>query len=144
MDKCWVVVADRCHARLFRCEAGQQLQEFRDLLNPDGRLKEQELVSDSPGHGLKRARGGRFAMSESVSHHDLVEQDFAHRIAELLIQSRQKGEVDRLHLVAAPHFLGLLRAGLDAPTRDRVASEVASNAIQLTPEALRELLPEHL
>ena len=144
MESCWVIVADSSRARVFRREPGLQIHEFEDLLNPDSRLKEQDLVSDAPGRGMNRPRSSRFAMSEPISQRDQSERTFAKRIAEFLVTARRRGEVQRLHLVAAPRFLGLLRAGLDKDTRAIVGSETPKNVVRMDPETLRALLPEYL
>lgn len=137
MKQSWIVVADGARARLFRAEAGQQIREFEDMLNPDARLQEQELVFDSPMRGPRGA-------GDAETHHAQVEKVFAERIADRLIAARRKGEVERLHLVAAPRFLGLLRAGLDEATQAIVASESRKNLVRMEAQALRKLLPEHL
>jgi protein required for attachment to host cells len=144
MENCWIIVADSTRARLFRHEPGQHIHEFEDLLNPDARLKEQDLVSDSAGRGLNRSRASRFAMSEPVSHRELAEKEFAHRIAQFLVKARKRGDVQKLHMVAAPRFLGLLRAGLDDDTRAIIASETRKSVVRLDTDALRALLPEYL
>ncbi|RFF26852.1 MULTISPECIES: host attachment protein [unclassified Wenzhouxiangella] len=144
MSDCWVVVADSSRVRLFRKGSGQALEEFDVMLNPDSRLREQDLVTDGPGRGLNRSRAGRFAMSESESQREHSEKAMAAELAGRLRQARLDGSLDRLHVLAAPHFLGELRNHLDDETRELIRSETDKNVSRLDPAAIRDQLPEYL
>jgi len=144
MSDCWVVVADSSRVRLFRKGAGQALEEFDVMLNPDSRLREQDLVSDGPGRGLNRARAGRFSMTEPESKRGHSEKAMAVELAGRLRQARLEGSLDRLHVLAAPHFLGELRNHLDEETRELIRSETAKNVSKLDAAAIRNQLPEYL
>lgn len=144
MNTCWIVVADSTRARLFRLAPAQEIEELEVLVNPDARLREQDLVSDSPGRGLNRARSSRFSMAEAESHREHAEKSFARQLASHLRDARLDGNLTRLHLVAAPAFLGELRLHLDEATRALIRSETAKNVSRLDAKELRLLLPEYL
>lgn len=144
MNDCWVIVADSARVRLFRKAEGQCLEEFDVMLNPDSRLREQDLVSDGPGRGLNRARSGRFSMAETESHREQAEKVMASELAKRLRGSRLDGSLGRLHILAAPHFLGQLRNSLDDETRSLIRSEVAKNVSRLGATAIRAQLPKYL
>lgn len=144
MSNCWVVVADSSRVRLFHKAEGQSLEEFDVMLNPDARLREQDLVSDDQGHGLNRSRSSRFAMSEAESHREHAEKTMALELARRLRQARLDGSLSRLHVLAAPRFLGQLRNSLDAETSELVQSETAKNVSRLDARAIRAQLPEYL
>ncbi len=113
----WVVAADASRARVFVAEKRTgPLVEMQDLVHPESRLKEQELVSDSPGRG-RMPRGGR---GHSMGHeHDAVENEvdrFAREIAAVLARGRESKQFRRLHVLAGPRLLGLLRRHVDAQT----------------------------
>ncbi|MDZ7789900.1 MAG: host attachment protein [Xanthomonadales bacterium] len=144
MSDCWVVVADSSRVRLFQKGEGQSLEEFDVMLNPDARLREQDLVSDEPGRGLNRARSGRFSMADAENHREHAEKTMAMELARRLRQARLDGSVSRLHVLAAPRFLGQLRNCLDDETHDLMRSETAKNVSRLDAAAIREQLPEYL
>jgi len=144
MGDCWVVVADSSRVRLFRKSEGQSLEEFDGLLNPDARLREQDLVSDVQGRGLNRSRSGRFAMSEAESHRDHAEKTMALALARRLRQARLDGSMSSLHVMAAPRFLGKLRNCIDSETQALIRSETSRNISKLDAAAIRAQLPEFL
>jgi len=144
MDECWVVVADGARVRLFRKSGGQALEEFESLLNPEMRLREQDLVSDDSGHGVNRSRAGRFALEETESQREHAEKAMAAELAQRLRAARLEGRLKRLHVLAAPRFLGHLRQALDEATRDLIQSETAKDVSRLDAEEIRARLPEYL
>ncbi len=67
-------------------------------------------------------------------------QRFAAELAERLEAGRVAGTFQRLILVAPPHFLGLLRESLDAPTRAMVHTSLDKDYSQETvPELANQL-----
>lgn len=143
----WVVTADASRARFFEAQAARgPLQELQDLVHPGSRLHEHDLVSDSPGAGRSRAQGG--GVGHSVGHEEDASGEererFAREVAGALRKAREKGRFQRLHLLAAPRFLGALRAHLDAATRELVASEHDVDVTTETADQLRARLPERL
>ena len=73
-----------------------------------------------------------------------VQLRFAQRIADRLEHARNAHAFDRLVLVAAPAFLGLLRLSFGAPLRSLVSLEVDKDYTALRPDQLRAHLPERL
>ncbi len=139
-----VVVADRSRAQIYRGEnRNAVLIEVNSLSHPDSRLKDQDLVSDSPGLSVGAARPQGSA-TQAYSPHEREAERFAHEIAQHLSALRTANRLHRLYLVAEPHFLGLLRAALDAPTQKLIAGDVPHRLTDLDPAALREALPKHL
>ncbi|WP_376695917.1 host attachment protein [Wenzhouxiangella sp. EGI_FJ10305] len=144
MKDCWVVVADSTRVRLFCKGESQSIDEFDVMINPDARLREQDLVSDGPGRGLNRSRAGRFSMTEPHSQRENAEKVMAAELAGRLRQARLDGSLNRLHVLAAPHFMGVLRSHLDEETRELIRSETAKNVSRLDAAAIRAQLPEYL
>jgi protein required for attachment to host cells len=139
-----VLVADRTRAMIYRgASHNTVLIEVESLSHPESRLKDQELVSDSPGLsvGVARPQG---SATQAYSPHEREAELFARQIAERIGALRTSNQLHRLYLVAEPHFLGLLRAALDAPTQKLIAGDVPHRLTDLDPAALREALPQHL
>jgi protein required for attachment to host cells len=69
---------------------------------------------------------------------------FAKQVAERLESARRQAEVQRLILVAAPEFLGLLRQNLTSDLRRFIEEEFSLDLVQMTPQEIRAHLPETL
>lgn len=145
----WVLVADHARARFFTAATpSAPLQESTDLVNPDARLREHELDSDSPGHlfGGRRGAGagGHAAAVRGETKKDHAAAAFAKRVGEHLAHARAAGAFGRLYVIAEPDFLGLLRQHLDDPTRHLVVLELHKDLTHSTADAIRQALPKAL
>lgn len=137
MENIWVVVADSVRARLFRAEhITGPLQEVRDLVNPESRLAERDLLTDGPGRAL--TTGGNH---EQRSEKDHQARRFAGEVIDEVERLRARGELERMHVIAAPEFLGRLRERYSPPLKKCVVEEVASHVTDRRPAEIRELLP---
>jgi protein required for attachment to host cells len=61
-----------------------------------------------------------------------------------LYEGRTHGEYDRLVLIAAPAFLGMLRENLDKHVLDQVTLSMDKDFSQLRADELRARLPKRL
>ena len=128
-----IVVADQSEARLYDYDrSNRSLQLFEHLTDPEARLHSRDLKSDRPGSKADRGplRAGRRG---AAAHHGVgADRDpreheahvFAHRIVAALQNAEQHSASERIVLMAAPRFLGLLRECLPEALRHRVAAEV--------------------
>jgi protein required for attachment to host cells len=117
-----IVIADKARARLFSVEderdtpfeaARRRFRELRDLVNPEGRLTDQELFSDrragrrsrsavvGAGYGIDDGKDGERNESTRRFARELV-----NATADLVRSRKPK----KLLLVASPRFLGLVRS----------------------------------
>jgi protein required for attachment to host cells len=143
--KIWVVAADAAHARIFETtRVNGDLHEFAVYSNPDARRSTSDLVSDRAGHLTNTSLGAGHSVEPHEWTRSHVARTFAKRVGQRLISARKAGAVDRIYLIAAPAFLGLLRRSLDTPTRRIVAGEVSKNVTPLEPGLARQLLPTRL
>ena len=145
MTAIWILAADRARARIFTVESSRgPLLETEDLVHPEARLRAQGLTSDAPGRTYDGGRQG----GHSVGHEDDPErveaQRFAKEVCDALASARKAGRFEKLYVVAAPTFLGLLRECLDSATRRLVAKELDKNLAAHAPEEIRAHLPERL
>jgi protein required for attachment to host cells len=141
----WVVAADAARARIFR--AGRRdgnLTEIEDLLNPDARDGGRALRADRLGHAANAARGGGHSLQRNADEPCNVASEFGRRLARHLVAARRRGEFERVYLVAEPHLLGVVRDGLDAPTRRCLAAAVAQDVTRRGATTLRQRLPVRL
>lgn len=144
MENIWVVVADSVHARLFRAEhVTGPLCEIRDIVNPESRLDERELLTDGPGRTTSSGGSGpqhRYTYSER-SEKDHQADLFAADVIDEIEKLRTAGELERFHVLADPAFLGRLRGHYPAPLSKCVGEEITNHATRRRPEEIRELLP---
>ncbi|HZM36603.1 MAG TPA: host attachment protein [Burkholderiales bacterium] len=125
MKTTWIVAADSSRARMLQVTGREQrLEEIEDLLNPEGRLHDRELASDSLGRWSGPDRPGGNSMLDPVSPSEHVVQRFAKRVGDYLEKARGEHRFDELVLIAPPKFLGALRSELGKETARLVAEEI--------------------
>lgn len=127
MPGAWVLVAHESGARLFEARGpGKGLELIREVLHPEGRVRDRDIDTDRPGRSFPRGgtADNRSAMSREEGAHDRVVSDFARELAHLMREGRIGGRFQRLVLVAPPRLLGLLRSSLDTNTAQCVVGSL--------------------
>jgi len=123
-SKTLVVAADDSVARFFGfLRAENRLAEFLTMSNPQARLKEQMLISDSPGRAFDSVGAGRHQLEQRGSREHNAER-FAATVADKIDALCANENVYRLAVVAAPRFLGRLRPQLSAHSRSLLVAEI--------------------
>ena len=139
--KAYILIADSGRARLLRVDGASRkrlLVEVAALDCPSARKLPQDLLSDRTGRVF--ARGGRgtpgptsavSAGADNDSDPRIVQAErFAARISRRLDLERRRRSFDALTIIAAPRFLGRLRAQLSSPTRAVVQRELARDLLR--------------
>lgn len=145
MSTIWILAANSGNATLFTADSPTApLTELATFDNPAARAKQKDLTSDRPGRSFDSHGEGRHAMEVAVEPKKQEQIRFAKLIAVRLEQGRVDNAFGRLVLVAAPMFLGLLRANFGAPLSALVSLEMDKDYTALRPEELRARLPERL
>ena len=144
MSATWIVVADASRARFFAVDrpAGP-LSEIETLSNPHARLHEGDLVSDRGGRD-RNGGGSLHGLKSGSSTKDELASRFAGEVCEHLEQGRRRGAFDKLYVVGAPTFLGLIRKHQSAKLRGLVGDEISKDLTTQAPERIRAQLPEYL
>jgi protein required for attachment to host cells len=144
MSATWIVVADACRARFFAVdEPVAPLVEMETLSNPEARLHEGDLVSDRGGRDRNRA-GSSHGLDTKAKAKDETANRFAAEVCAHLERGRQKGAFERLYIVGAPAFLGVMRRHQSAELRRQVTDEIAKDLTREAPDRIRERLPDNL
>ena len=140
MKKTWIVVADNAHARIFtRSGVRGALREKQDMVHPASQLHDRDIASGRQGRNIDRSQGGARQALEPASHpKDQAAEVFAREVTQLLESGRNGGEFDALVLIAAPHFLGLLRQGLADATRRLVVNEIPKDLVRHSVKEIAE------
>lgn len=145
MSKIWILAGDSSRARVFFTDRRNgPLNEQFDLVNPEGRLHEQDLTTDLPGTTANSATGMRHNYGSGESRKPRSAALFAKEVAEHLEKGRTADEWEKLYIVAEPTFLGMLRKSLDRDTAQRVAGEVDKNLTRGSADEIRRVLPDFL
>lgn len=140
-----VLVADSSRARILLAEnGGAALTEQQDLVHPESRLREQDLVSDGSGSGRDSGGQGMHSMGHENSAHLKQAEDFAREICAAIDRLRNTGELHRIYLIAPPRFLGTLRATMSKPDAALVCSEIDKNLVTHDIADIRAHLPRRL
>jgi protein required for attachment to host cells len=126
MTTTWIIAADSSRARILQVtDRARELDEIEDLLNPEGRVHDRELISDAhprfSGHGGGDAPGSDRQETSATEH---ATELFAKRVGDYLDKARTAHRYDRLHLIAPPKFLGQLRKELGKEVQKMVAEEL--------------------
>ena len=145
MAKIWVMVADSSRATLYSTDSTVgALQEIESFDHPAARQHVQELTSDLPGRAFDSAGQGRHAMEQRTDPKQQEAITFAKELSKQLDTAAVQQAFDRLVLVAAPAFLGLLRKQLSDVTQKLIGTEIAKDLTRLDAGALRAHLPDRI
>lgn len=145
MSTTWILTANGGKARIFSAEsATSPLAEIATITHPESRLRAKELASDRPGRAFDTAGVGRHAMSSQVDAKEQEQIRFAREIADRLERGRVERGFERLVVVAAPGFLGHLRASMAEPLQALVSTELDKDYTELSAGELRAHLPERI
>jgi protein required for attachment to host cells len=136
----WIVVANASRARIFEAAAADtQMHEIENLVHPESRQHEGDLISDHAGHVYNGTTGGH-----SINRLETAKQQeaegFARYLCETLEHARTTGRFHKLYLIAAPHFLGLLRHHLSRPLQEMVGQEYAKDLTRATEAQIRTMI----
>ena len=137
----WILVADESRARLFKAQAKDgQLEEIADIAHPEGRMHEGEMTRDRLPRTQESVGGARHAIEPHTSVEDKVSLEFARELAERLEHGRVDHAYDELVLVAAPRFLGVLRATIGHEVSKLVVKSIDKGITRSTPEQIRSVV----
>jgi protein required for attachment to host cells len=147
-----IVVAGRAEALFFDVDAAGTLTAAGHMTDDKARLRDRSLVSDRPGRVFDHAppaTGRRGA----VAHHGADGENSAHkhqatvfarRIGTVLDQDRRRNRFQRVALVAAPGFLGLLRESLKGPLAKMLTAHVPVDLMHRPAPRLKAQLAQML
>ena len=130
MGTIWVLVANQAEAEIYsmeRLRGGLALIET--LSHAAGRARVQDIISDSPGRVQDRIGPGRHSIEPDVGIKAEETRRFAHQIANNLQMGLQHERFERLILVAAPAFLGVIRKELSARLAEAVIEEIPKDMV---------------
>lgn len=139
-----VVVADESKAVFHtRDSLSGPLQKMRTLENEAARLKTNELLADKGGRSFDSHGHGRHTMaSDKTDPKKHLAEKFARDISEHIAADVHSGTCRGYALVAAPHFLGTLRAELHSRTSIEPYATVDKNVVGRDEAVIEKLLAD--
>lgn len=139
-----VVVADEAKAVAYtRGSLSGPLQEIRTFENEAARLKTGDILADKGGRSFDSHGQGRHTMaSERTEPKRHLAEKFARDIAEYIAADVRSGKCRGYALVAAPHFLGTLRAELATHTSAEPYATVDKNVVSKAAPVIEKLLAD--
>jgi protein required for attachment to host cells len=148
----WVVLADEGRARILELrEPGRDLEDVEELNWPAAHAKNADFEYDAEGRRSPPSdTGARFPGNQRAPGNDTESagetkldheaERFARTVAERLAQAHRQHRYERLHIAAAPKFLGRLRRVLDREVSDSVVDELDKDLLQLDRRTLTQRL----
>lgn len=145
MNATWILSANASRARFFsQGNLTEPLEEINDMVNEGSRLRMVESTESDkrgPMAGTKSMHntGGALPnkLYEPPTTPDVREAElFARDIASYLLENQRDGRFDKLSVVAAPQFLGMLRKVLDPQVQSTINLEIDKDYTQFNPGQL--------
>ena len=109
MKKEWIVVASNEEVRIFKRVGASDIELLRDIGNPLGTAREQDLITDKPGRATDNRMRARHSYSTEQSHRERVLIEFFRDIIDILDKSFMSHDFDNLTIIAEPRLLGIIR-----------------------------------
>ena len=137
----WVLVADSSRAKLFSAaNSKSSVNEMEDIVHPEGRMHEGDLISDKPGNDGGSYGQGPHIYGDKTTAKEQEQLRFAKSLAQRLDTARNDGEFQRLVLIAPAAFLGVLRAQLGKEVMNLVTNEVHKNLLNMPTDKISQYL----
>ena len=136
----WIVVCDGARA-IFLENAGDEM--FPNLRTIEARKEPHESVHEAHGEGPGRVYqsvGSARSAVERETPRQHAEVDFLTRLAQDLERAAQSGKVKKLHIVASPKSLGILRQEYGPALKGVLGEEIAKDFVTMPVHEIERLL----
>ena len=136
----WILVANASLAKLYaNLGPNKGLKLVKELVHPESRQKNADLVSDRIGTG-----NGNGSYEPPTAPKLQAAKTFAQEIAREFLSGRNRNAFSRAILVAPPAFMGMLNATLDGPTAQLVSDRLEKDYTKSPEPQLREHLASRI
>ncbi len=116
----WIVVTDASKAVIYAQHKPRgELEELTNLVHPQARTKESDLVTDAPSIPTK------------TSARETEDKRFARDIVAKVRNAVDTNEIKGFYLSAPPHFLGLVREAMDDHMRQHLRGDIGKKLTNL-------------
>jgi len=143
MSHTWVLVADSSCAKIFKSDGRDVFYEIADLVHLESKLHEQNITSDLPGrHVVKDGSRHGFQKQTGIKEHEA--EVFAREISEHLEAGRNNEQFNKLIVIAAPAFLGILRKILTPNMSKLITLEINKDLVKFNTLEIKKHLDDSL
>lgn len=132
----WIIVASREEVRIFAREGISPLRLIRDIGNPEGTLRTQDLESDKPGRAIDNRMRARYPYSTQESARVRSLRNFYRDIIDLVQRGMFDHEFESITLIAEPKLLGIIRELLPTNLRHLVRQEIQKDLSYEEPDQI--------
>ena len=140
MPVTWILVANASLAKLYaNLGPHKGLQLVKELIHPESRQKNSELVSDRSG-AMSAGGGGGGSMQPQTLPKQHEAKVFAQEIAQELYHGRTVNAFKRAIIVAPPAFMGMLNTVIDGPTAQLISERFEKDYTKCSEPELNERL----
>ena len=142
MTAIWILVTDSSEARIYSARNRRSSLDLVDTLtHAASRLHARDLGSDVPGRVHDRFGPARHSLDQGQQLKTTEKQRFAREIAAHLAEAQGQRKFERLVVMAAPEFLGILRDSFSKPLAEAVVAEVRKDLVGQDVAAIQAHLP---
>ena len=142
-NKTWFVVAHRGGAKIFEMRGeNRNLEKVREFTNDLAFEDSRQLRNDAMGRVFSPDSSYRHSVESSESINEQILRQFAQRLSHELYQARNRDQVSRLVLIAAPALLGQLRTELDRVTQSVVIQSIDRDWASLNNQDIKQRLSD--
>jgi protein required for attachment to host cells len=149
METIWIVTADEGRARIFsETDRSQPLEEVEDMVNAPARMRTEEKYTDrlagptAAGKSIHDTGGAvpnkQYEPPQTPEEHEA--ETFGKAICAYLLKAHEERRFHKLVLVAAPKFLGVLRAEIDPRLKPLLTREINKDLTHSSGHELRAQL----
>jgi len=136
----WILVANASLARLYEhLGPNKGLKLVKEMIHPESRLKNSELVTDRPGSmsSSGNSQGAKQPQTRPKQHQA---KRFAQELAQELYSGRTENAYRRAIVFAPPTFMGMLNSVIDHPTEQLITDRFEKDYTKSPEPRLRERL----
>ncbi|WP_227814570.1 host attachment protein [Nitrogeniibacter aestuarii] len=134
----WILVANASLAKLYaNYGPNKGLKLVKELIHPESRQMNRDLVTDRPG-AIQSSPGGGYESHRLPK--EQAARAFAQELAQEFYKGRTKQKFGRAILVAPPNFMGMLNAQMDGGTEKLVSARVEKDYTKAAEPLLAERL----
>ncbi len=138
MNSIWIVIANASISNIYSItEKNRHFTLVKTLFHSESKLKNSDLVSDSPGHFRKGSNGLRGSYSEADDHKSLEIEGFSKQICTELENGRTSNAYTGLIIIAEPHFYGLIKKNCNHHIQDKIKHHLAKDYTHYSTKKLK-------
>lgn len=146
MQTTWIVIADSSRVRIFERQAPQyHLKEIENFVNPAGHANSNDLRTDDRGrfYGKGERYQGHTA-DPAVFPVEHENEMFSKTLTNYLEHARNNHLYNKLCLIAAPKFLGLIRSNMKKGVQELVEDELPKDISSYTVPQLESYIEQKI